>query len=69
MVQGQHDTWTGWVDMKPIVQERAEDLIGDADNGGSGRAAAGVRLQLDLRFAPMNTWVYLGVGLLSCVHM
>ena len=63
MLKGQHDTWTGWVDMKPIAQKGAEDIIGDADNGGVGCVAGRTRLQLGLHFAPMDRWISLNMGL------
>lgn len=55
MLKGQHDTWTGWVEMKPIAKQGAEAIKGDAGNGGSGPITRGTRLQLNLHFAPMDT--------------
>ncbi|CAM9427122.1 unnamed protein product [Chrysoparadoxa australica] len=54
-------TWSGWIEMDPVVQEGASIAAGDGDAGAIEPAEQDppkpVSLQLDIRYVPFDTYM------------
>lgn len=71
MNRGRGDTWTGWVEMEPIAEsqndgapDKDKQPAADSSSDGSTKSDSQndkrlpkPRVQLDIRFAPMDGWV------------
>ena len=60
MTGGLEDSWSGWVEMQPVNKvdagggDGADEPAVVTDNEGESSERETVKIQLDLRFAPMD---------------